>query len=205
MDHHFMWSWPIYWYLFLAGTGAGAIAFSAFIYLRGPGGNFGKHYYTIAKYGALIGPLPVIIGTNFLIFELGRPFRAFNIMTSNFWYKAFNPSPMNYGGWLLILVVPVAVFYALTFFNWKAIIGNKSGKRLDRWSASLRKPLAGAAAPLGIATAIYTAMLLSAMHPVLYGIRLCFGCYLPCRHFLRGLQPSCWSIVSFINLKLMRT
>ncbi len=163
MTHHLMWSWPVYWYLFLAGTGAGAIAVSSFIYLRGPGGNLGQRYFPIAKYGAFIGPLPVIIGTGFLIFELGRPFRAFNIMTSNFWYQAFNPSPMNYGGWLLMLVGLVSAFYALTFFNWKAIFDNGFGLSLERWSSALRKPLAATCAPLAIATAVYTAMLLGAM------------------------------------------
>ncbi|MEH6626153.1 MAG: NrfD/PsrC family molybdoenzyme membrane anchor subunit [Motiliproteus sp.] len=163
MTHHLMWSWPVYWYLFLAGTGAGAIAISAFIYLRGPGGNLAERYFDIAKYGAFIGPLPVIIGTGFLIFELGRPFRAFNIMTSNFWFKAFNPSPMNYGGWLLLLVGLVSVFYALSFVNWKAMIAGASGEVLEKWSVALRKPLAGACAPLAIATAVYTAMLLGAM------------------------------------------
>jgi formate-dependent nitrite reductase membrane component NrfD len=163
MEHQLMWSWPVYWYLFLAGTGSGAIAVSAFIYLRGPGGNFGEGYFTLAKYGALIGPLPVIIGTGFLIFELGRPFRAFNIMTSNFWYTAFNPSPMNYGGWLLLLVGLVCVLYAMTFFDWKKYMPKAGGDLLVRWSDGLRRPLAGASAPLAIATAIYTAMLLGAM------------------------------------------
>jgi len=163
MEHHLMWSWPVYWYLFLAGTGAGAIAVSAFIYMRGPGGNFGERYFALAKYGALIGPLPVIIGTAFLIFELGRPFRAFNIMTSNFWYQAFNPSPMNYGGWLLVLVGAVSVLYAMTFLDWKRYLAGGFADALVRWSDRLRKPLASVSAPLAIATAIYTAMLLGAM------------------------------------------
>ncbi len=163
MEHHLMWSWPIYWYLFLAGTGAGAIAVSSFIYLRGPGGNFAERYVVIAKYGALIGPLPVIIGTGLLIFELGRPFRALNIMTSNFWYQTFNPSPMNYGGWLLLLVGAVSILYALSFMSWAQIAAGRRGEWLDRWSTALRKPLAGACVPLALATAVYTAMLLGAM------------------------------------------
>lgn len=163
MEHHLMWSWPVYWYLFLAGTGSGAIAVSTFIYLRGPGGNFGEGYFSLAKYGALIGPLPVILGTGFLIFELGRPFRAFNIMTSNFWYTAFNPSPMNYGGWLLLLVGFVCVLYAMTFIDWNKHVSGAGGDRLVRWSDGWRRPLAGVSAPLAIATAIYTAMLLGAM------------------------------------------
>ena len=158
-----MWGWAVYWYLFLAGTGAGAIIVSAFTYLRGPGGNFGERYFTVAKYGALIGPLPIIIGTALLVYELGRTFRAFNIMTSNFWYKAFNPSPMNYGGWLLLLVGAVSILYALSFLDWKRYLSGSFADTLVRWSDGWRKPLAGVSIPLAVATAIYTAMLLGAM------------------------------------------
>ena len=163
MEHHLMWGWPVYWYLFLAGLGAGAIIVSAFTYLRGPGGNLGERYFTVAKYGALIGPLPIIIGTAFLVYELGRTFRAFNIITSNFWYKAFNPSPMNYGGWLLMLVGIVSVLYAMTFLDWKRYLAGDFADTLVRWSDGWRKPLAGVSIPLAVATAIYTAMLLGAM------------------------------------------
>jgi len=163
MEHHLMWGWPIYWYLFMAGTGAGAITVSALIYVRGPGGNFGERYFALAKYGALIGPLPVLLGTAFLIFELGRPYRAFNIMRANYWHEFFNPSPMNYGGWLLLWVGLVSLLYALTFLDWKRYLAGGGADTLVRWSDRLRKPLAGVSIPLGIATAIYTALLLGAM------------------------------------------
>jgi formate-dependent nitrite reductase membrane component NrfD len=163
MDHHYMWSWPIYWYLFMAGVGAGATAISAFVYLRGANGNFGEGYLNIAKYGAFIGPLPVILGTGFLIFELGRPFRAFNIMTSNFWYKVINPSPMNFGGWFLILFGAVSVLYACCFIDWKKWIAGDTGEFLSRLTSKWHTILAGICAPLSIATAIYTAILLGAM------------------------------------------
>ncbi len=162
MDH-LMWSWPIYGYLFMAGVGAGATAVSAFVYLRGAEGNFGARYYEIAKFGALIGPLPVILGTGLLIFELGRPFRAFNIMASNFWFKVINPSPMNFGGWFLLLFGVIAAVYALCFFDWRRILGGPLGAKLDSLARSWRTPLAGVCAPLAIATAIYTAILLGAM------------------------------------------
>ena len=70
---------------------------------------------------------------------------------------------MNYGGWLLLLVGLVCVLYAMTFFDWEKYLPGTGGEKLDRWSDSLRKPLAGVSAPLAIATAIYTAMLLGAM------------------------------------------
>ena len=162
MDH-LMWSWPIYGYLFMAGVGAGATAISAFVYLRGAGGNFGRRHVDIARYGAFIGPLPVMLGTGLLIFELGRPFRAFNIMTSNFWYKAVNPSPMNFGGWFLVLFSLLALLYALSFVDWQRLADRRLGQHLNALCESWRTPLAAICAPLAIATAIYTAILLGAM------------------------------------------
>ena len=163
MEHHFMWSWPIYGYLFLAGTGAGATAISAVVLMRGAGGAFGPRYFDVARIGAMIGPLPVIIGTGFLIFELGRPFRSFNIMTSNFWFMPVNPSPMNFGGWMLLPFGVFGVLYMLAFMPWKRWLPGAQGTTLDTWSAKLRGPLGMIMAPLSIATAIYTAVLLGAV------------------------------------------
>lgn len=163
MDTHLMWSWPIYWYLFLAGIGAGATTISAAVLWRGPGGNFGPRYFDVAKLGALIGPLPVIIGTGFLIFELGRPFRAFNIMVSNLWYAPLNPSPMNFGGWMLLPYGVFGVLYAAAFLPWARWFPGGFGAWAERAAAGSRKPLSMIMAPLSIATAVYTAVLLGAI------------------------------------------
>jgi len=158
-----MWTWPIYGYLFLAGTGAGATAISAVVLMRGVGGVFGPRYFDVARLGAMIGPLPVIIGTGFLIFELGRPFRAFNIMTSNFWFMPINPSPMNFGGWMLLPFGIFGVLYMLCFMPWLRWLPGARGNLLDAWSTRLRGPLAMIMVPLSVATAIYTAVLLGAV------------------------------------------
>ncbi|RLA37731.1 MAG: hypothetical protein DRR03_01945 [Gammaproteobacteria bacterium] len=163
MEHHFMWTWPIYGYLFLAGTGAGATAISAVVLMRGAGGAFGPRYFDVARLGAMIGPLPVIIGTGFLIFELGRPFRAFNIMTSNFWFMPLNPSPMNFGGWMLLPFGIFGVLYMFCFMPWSRWLPGVRGNLLDAWSTKLRGPLAMIMVPLSVATAIYTAVLLGAV------------------------------------------
>ena len=97
MEHHIMWSWPIIGYLFLAGTGAGATAVSTAVVLWESGERISPHNLLVARVGAFLGPPTVLVGTFLLIFELGRPFRAFNIMFSNLWYRGFNPSPMNWG------------------------------------------------------------------------------------------------------------
>jgi len=48
-----------------------------------------------ARCGALIGPIPVMLGTFMIVFELGQPFRALNL------FKVINLSPMSIGTWLL--------------------------------------------------------------------------------------------------------
>lgn len=163
MEHHYMWSWPIYGYLFLAGLGAGAMVISNVVLWRGPTGAFGPRYFNIARLGALIGPLPVIIGTGLLIFELGRPFRSFNIMVSNFWFEVISPSPMNFGGWMLLPYSLFGILYALAFLPWTRLVPGPTGEALDRLSTRLRMPLSYIMAPLAIATAVYTGVLLGAM------------------------------------------
>ena len=163
METHLMWGWPIIGYLFLAGVGAGAMAVSAIVMLWDPSGAFRVRARLIVRLGAFIGPLPVMIGAGLLVFELGRPYRAFNIMTSNFWYAAFNPSPMNWGGWFILLFCLFATVYALAFVHWGALLGPGLGERLEARAERLRGPLAVVCTPLSIALAIYTAILLAAV------------------------------------------
>lgn len=163
MEHHLMWGWPIIGYLFLAGVGAGALAVSGIVVLWGPAGEFRHRAMLIARLGALIGPLPVMVGTFLLIFELGRPFRALNLLTSNFWFMAFNPSPMNWGSWFISLFCIFATVYALSFVPWKALLRGEVGERLEARGERLRSTMAVVCVPLAIAMAIYTAILLAAV------------------------------------------
>lgn len=148
-------NWGIYvvLYLFLAGVGAGAVTVSASVLLRGGGGGFGGDHQALARYGALIGPLPVMLGTGLIIFELGRPDRALNL------FKVINLSPMSIGSWLLLVFIWVSVFYALAFIPTLVPALRELGERL----AGLRRSLAWICVPLGIAVAIYTGVLLGAM------------------------------------------
>ncbi len=163
MEHHLMWGWPIIGYLFLAGLGAGALAVSGIVVLWGPSGEFRHRAALIARLGALIGPLPVMVGTSLLIFELGRPFRALNLLTSNVWFMAFNPSPMNWGSWFILLFCIFATVYALCFIPWKALLRGELGERLEARGERVRSPMAVICVPLAIAMAIYTAILLAAV------------------------------------------
>jgi formate-dependent nitrite reductase membrane component NrfD len=147
------WGMPIILYLFLAGMGAGAVTVSASMLLRGGGGGRGVHH-EIARYGALLGPLPVIFGTGLLVLELGS-FEAGNYFRFLNLYMVMNLSPMSVGTWLLTVFMATSVVYAYTYIHFVPFF---LGDRLV-W----RRRMAWANVPLGLAVAIYTGVLLGAM------------------------------------------
>ncbi len=148
------WGLPVIAYLFLAGVGAGALTVSASVLLRGGGGGFGGAHFSLARYGAFLAPLPVIVGCGLLVLELGswqagHWFKWLNL------YRTINLSPMSIGTWLLTLFIGTSLLYAYTF--WRKSAG--PGDELD----TFRKALAWINVPLGIAVAVYTGVLLGAM------------------------------------------
>ena len=154
MTAELSWGLPVVWYLFLAGVGAGSLTASASVLLRGGGGGFGGAHVEIARYGAFLAPLPLIVGCFALIFELGtfeagHWFRWINL------YKVINLSPMSIGTWLLTAFIGVSLAYAYTFVPNAPFLGERQVR--------LRKALAWVSVPLGIATAVYTGILLGAM------------------------------------------
>jgi formate-dependent nitrite reductase membrane component NrfD len=156
-----IWGLPVVGYLFLAGMGAGALTVSASVLLRGGSGGFNRMHFQIARYGAFLAPLPLIVGTSLLIFELGTFHAA--IQNGEYWklfrwinlFQTINLSPMSIGSWALALCIIVSVVYAHTFRSPDA----GPDDRLSR----LRQGIAWIAVPLGIAVAVYTGVLLGAM------------------------------------------
>lgn len=146
------WGIPVILYLFLAAVGAGAVTVSSFVLLSG-GGYSGGHHFTLARYGALIGPLPVIIGCSLLVFELGRWDRMLNL------FKVINLSPMSIGTWLLLLFIFFSLLYALAFLPSFMPKQEKLTKRLG----PVLHVMAWINVPLGISVAVYTGVLLGAM------------------------------------------
>ena len=145
------WGIPVIIYLFLAGMGAGALATSASVLLRGgPKGT----YFRVARFGAFIAPVPVGIGCGMLIFELGS-FEVGNYLRFLNLYKLITISPMSIGTWLLTFFLGVCALYLLTFLPKDAAPG-------DKYDIP-RKILAWIAVPLGIGVAMYTGILLGAM------------------------------------------
>jgi formate-dependent nitrite reductase membrane component NrfD len=154
MGQELYWGMPVILYLFLAGVGAGALTVSASVFLRGGGGGFGAGHFAIARYGALIAPLPVMIGCGLLIFELGSFHTGHWFKWLNL-YKTITWSPMSIGTWLLTLFIIVSLVYAYTFLRPDASPGDRQ--------EPLRKALAWIGVPLGVGVAIYTGVLLGAM------------------------------------------
>ncbi len=161
--HELSWGLPVILYLFLAGLGAGAVTVSGSVLLRK--GGFGSSRFAVARSGALIGPLPVMLGTFLIVFELGQPFRALNL------FKLINLSPMNIGSWLLGAFIILSLLYALTFLPPSAGPGDRLKK--------VRRALAWICVPSGISVAIYTGIMLGAMpsrpfwnSPILAGLFL---------------------------------
>jgi len=151
MEHELTWGLPVVLYLFLAGLGAGAVTVSASVLLRS-GDYHGGSFFKLARYGALIGPIPVILGTCLIIFELGRWDRALNLFKVNL-------SPMSIGSWLLVLFICFSLLYALVLlpsflprFDW-----------LTRRLTPVMHILSWINVPLGIGVAVYTGILLGAM------------------------------------------
>jgi formate-dependent nitrite reductase membrane component NrfD len=152
MEAELTWGLPVILYLFLAGLGAGAAAVSGSVLLRG-GEYSGGEFFRLARYGALIGPIPVIVGCGLLVFELGRWDRMLNL------FKVINLSPMSIGSWFLMLFIVFSLAYACAFLPslWP------QHERLNKLAAPLLHVLAWINVPLGIGVAVYTGILLGAM------------------------------------------
>jgi len=155
------WGLPVIGYLFLAGVGAGAYTVSATTLLRaGANGRQGDNF-DIARYGALLAPIPLIAGTGMIIFELG----TFQAAVANGdiglffrWIRLFmtiNMSPMSIGSWVLGVCILASVVYAYTFLSEKS--------RPDDDNKDLRRKMAWVGIPLGISVAIYTGVMLGAV------------------------------------------
>ena len=195
------WGLPVIGYLFLAGVGAGAYVISGWILLRGERSWFAGEHHEIARLGALIAPLPMILGTGLIIFELGT-FQAgvqqMDVAKLFKWINLFltvNASPMNIGSWVLGLCIVASVLYAWTFLKPGAGGG-------DGAPAGLQRLMAWVGIPLGIAVALYTGImlgaaparpfwnsqilgllfLLSALSTGIAGILLCYALFRKGRH-----------------------
>jgi polysulfide reductase chain C len=89
----------IVWYLFLSGAGSGAYALAVFFGLGNRTAQHGyiNEYREITRGGFFLGPILVMLGTVFLIFDLGSPAKAYTLfLSAKFTYLTF-------GSWAVLL------------------------------------------------------------------------------------------------------
>jgi formate-dependent nitrite reductase membrane component NrfD len=147
-------------YLFLGGLSAGIFFVSALAtYLRQQDETA---YARIARYGAMMAPWPVSLGSVLLIFDLGNWNRFYKLFLHFRWH-----SPMSIGSWLLVLFTLVTLVY---FWAWlpearrgSIVAGLRLPTRVNRDLSGWRGMLAAAGFPLSIGVAIYTGVLLGAV------------------------------------------
>ncbi|GHT80177.1 hypothetical protein FACS1894104_5630 [Actinomycetota bacterium] len=138
----------IAWYLFLAGAGSGAYIIASFFrFAKNFSSNPNFHeYQSIAQGGFYLGPLIVLIGSLFLVFDLGSPQKAFLLLTTP------RPTLLTAGTWFIVLFCITA---AATLFM-RADSGLAVPRLLDTLCGALSLLFA-------VAVMIYAGILFSSM------------------------------------------
>ena len=157
------WGYLIINYLFLGGLSAGLFFVSAVATFLHNGDD---RYQRIARWGALLAPWPVALGSLLLIFDLGNWYRFYKLFFHFRWI-----SPMSIGSWLLMLFTLLALTYAYSWLNGgeRAWLLAHVPRRLAalrtclRDLSGLRRTLAALGLPLAVGVGIYTGVLLGAV------------------------------------------
>ncbi len=161
---HIEWGYLIICYLFLGGLSAGLFFVSALSTFLQKDGT--PTHARIAKWGALLSPWPVIIGSGLLVFDLGNWYRFYKLFL-HFQYV----SPMSVGAWLLMLFSLITLVYAfawLTAAERDALFARVPNKLrllhvLNVDLTSYRRSLGAVGLPIAIGVGIYTGVLLGAV------------------------------------------
>jgi formate-dependent nitrite reductase membrane component NrfD len=103
----------IVWYLFLAGAGSGAFVLAAVLNLisQKTTNDVVRDYSQLAQGGLLFGPLLVVTGALFLLFDLGLPQKAYALL--------FSPhlTVISVGTWLIAIFCVTAALFLLVRAN----------------------------------------------------------------------------------------
>jgi formate-dependent nitrite reductase membrane component NrfD len=152
-----VWDWRVAVYLFLGGMSGGLMSMSAINYIRSKKGPVDS---SCSWQIPIIAPILLTIGLIFLNLDLSRPFNAF------WFYLSFNSvSPMSWGAWLVFVIFPLMILYALAALPnaVKAKMKNPGLRGFaDKMQPHLLK-LAKANFLAGILLAVYTGILLSSL------------------------------------------
>lgn len=105
------WGWTAAIYVFLAGVGGGVFLFSFILDVMGM-------YEPVARIGALIGPVLVLIGTFFLLADLGAVSKVYWLFCGT---STLMTSWMARGAWILAAFIICGLAYSLPsirLFEW---------------------------------------------------------------------------------------
>lgn len=161
------WGWIVAIYIFLAGVGGGAFLFSFILNVIGM-------YEPVARIGALVGPVLVLLGTFFLLVDLGSVARAYRLFTTP---STLLASWMIRGAWILAAFIIFGLAYSLPSFSlFERLPWNQT--------SSLGQGIGMVAALLSILVVIYPGFLLG----VLESIPFWNTPILPPLFFLSGLD-----------------
>jgi len=152
-----VWDWRVAIYLFLGGMSGGLMSMSAINYIRPKKGPVDS---SCSWQIPILAPIILAVGLIFLNFDLSRPFNAF------WFYLAFKPvSPMSWGAWIVLVIYPLMILYALAALP-EAVKAKIKNPDLRGFADSLQPhliKLAKANFLAGILLAIYTGILLSSL------------------------------------------
>lgn len=165
-----VWEFLIVNYLFFGGLSAGLYFVSGLATWLTEDGR--PAFPRIARWGALLAPWPVSLGSLLLIFDLGKPLRFWKLFFHFRWQ-----SPMSIGSWLLVLFTLLSLAYLWAWLEQEerdALLGRIPAKlraripaRVLGWlqldASAWRRSLAIAGFPLAVGVGIYTGVLLGAV------------------------------------------
>jgi formate-dependent nitrite reductase membrane component NrfD len=165
-----VWEYLIVNYLFLGGLSAGLYFASALATWIQEDGR--SAYPRLARWGALLAPWPVSLGTALLVLDLGKPLRFWKILLHFRWR-----SPMSIGSWLLVAFTVLSLAYLWAWLEQeerqglllripgklRARIPGRVRGWLDRDASAWRRNLAMLGFPIAIGVGIYTGVLLGAV------------------------------------------
>lgn len=157
------WGFLIILYLFLGGLSAGLFFASAVATFFNDADDRLKR---IARWGALLAPWPVALGSTVLIFDLGNWYRFYKLFLHFRWV-----SPMSIGAWLLMLFTLVSLVYAYAWLlekerQWLFSKLPRPFSFLQALNVDIdayRRTLAAIGTPLAVGVGIYTGVLLGAV------------------------------------------
>lgn len=156
--HLAVWHWPIALYLFVGGLAAGLLFFAALFYLL----KKEKQMPATIKVATIIAPIALIVGLLALMYDLTHKIYFWKLYTT-----IRLESPMSWGAWVLMLIVPLSMAWVFSYFNELfPALNNKLSflNGIQQWLIKNRKYMAMLLLPLSIILGVYTGILLSAFN-----------------------------------------